>query len=269
MMKTVLGLILTFLAGLVLLPLTWLAPSGTQSTSPALQLASTCPPFLDDLDSYDTARWHKADGWANGDPFANGWRADHVIFSGEMMNLRLDDESCPAGCSTKAYASGEYRSNGFFGYGRVEGRFKAAKNSGIVTSLFTYTGPSDGHPHDEIDIEILGKDTTKMQVNYYTNGVGSHEEMIDLGFDASTGFHTYAFEWSSVAITWYVDGTAVHTATDSIPSTPGRIMMNLWPGTGVDDWLGPFNYTGSLTATYDWVKYTPASCVYLPIILKG
>ena len=33
-------------------------------------------------------------------------------------------------------------------------------------------------------------------------------------------------------------------------------MMNLWPGTGVDSWLGQFRYSGQRTATYDWVKYT-------------
>jgi beta-glucanase (GH16 family) len=33
-------------------------------------------------------------------------------------------------------------------------------------------------------------------------------------------------------------------------------MMNLWPGTGVDSWLGPFTYTGPITAQYDSVQYT-------------
>lgn len=34
-------------------------------------------------------------------------------------------------------------------------------------------------------------------------------------------------------------------------------MTNLWPGTGVDGWLGPFTYPGTpLTARYDWIKYT-------------
>ena len=32
-------------------------------------------------------------------------------------------------------------------------------------------------------------------LNYFRNGVGGHEKMIDLGFDASDDFHTYAFEW--------------------------------------------------------------------------
>lgn len=43
--------------------------------------------------------------------------------------------------------------------------------SGIITSLFTYTGRYDGiqgsEPnHNEIDIEFEGKDTTTVQFNY-------------------------------------------------------------------------------------------------------
>ena len=33
---------------------------------------------------------------------------------------------------------------------------KAIKNDGVVSSLFTYTGPSEDNPWDEIDVEILG-----------------------------------------------------------------------------------------------------------------
>lgn len=32
--------------------------------------------------------------------------------------------------------------------------------------------------------------------------------------------------------------------------------MNVWPGTGVDGWLNPFNGKTPLTAEYDWIKYT-------------
>nr|1CPM_A Chain A, CIRCULARLY PERMUTED [Paenibacillus macerans] len=150
----------------------------------------------------------------------------------------------------------EYRSTNIYGYGLYEVSMKPAKNTGIVSSFFTYTGPAHGTQWDEIDIEFLGKDTTKVQFNYYTNGVGGHEKVISLGFDASKGFHTYAFDWQPGYIKWYVDGVLKHTATANIPSTPGKIMMNLWNGTGVDDWLGSYNGANPLYAEYDWVKYT-------------
>jgi beta-glucanase (GH16 family) len=190
--------------------------------------------------------------------FNCGWRADHVNFSGGVMTLTLDNASCPSGCSSKPYAAGEYRTNATYGYGRFEASIKAARASGTTTTLFTYTGS----PWDEIDIEIFGKDPTKMQTNYFTNGVGGKETIINLGFDASAGFHVYAFEWTATAIRWYVDGVLVHTETGSrgpLPTHPGQIMVNFWPGIGVDGWLGPFNYSSPLYAQYNYIRYTTAT----------
>jgi len=231
-------------------------------TPPASQAATTAigGSFSDGFDG-QTSRWSKSDGWSNGSMFNVGWRADHVWFSGGVLGLKLDTASCPSGCSGKPYASGEYRTNDLYSYGRFETRMKAVKASGTVTSFFTYTGPSDNQPWDEIDIEILGKNTTQMQTNYFTNGAGGHEKIINLGFDAAAGYHDYAIEWwNGGTINWFVDGRLVHQENGSrgpLPTHPMRIMMNLWPGIGVDGWLGPFNYPGSaLNATYDSARYT-------------
>jgi endo-1,3-1,4-beta-glycanase ExoK len=223
--------------------------------------AAIGPSFTDNFDSFDTGRWHKADGYSNGGMFNAGWRADHVTFSGGIMGINLDTASCPSGCSGKPYASGEYRTNDLFSYGRFEARLKAVKNPGTVTSFFTYTGPSDGQPWDEIDVEILGKNTSQLQTNYFTGGTGGHETVINLGFDAAAGYHSYAFEWwNQGTINWFVDGVLVHQENGSrgpLPTHPQRIMMNLWPGLGVDSWLQPFTYPGhNLTASYDWTKYS-------------
>ncbi len=233
-------------------------PTPTRTATPSATLTGG---FLDNLDSYNTGLFAKADGWTNGDPFNVGWRADHVNFSGGIMTITLDNLTCPSGCSNRPYASGEYRTNNLYGYGLYEGRFKAAKANGIVAaSLFTYTGPSDGQPWDEIDFEVLGKDTTQMQLNYFTNGVGGHETIINLGFDASAAFHTYGFEYRATYIKWYVDGVLVHTENGSrgpLPSHTMKLMVNMWPGIGVDGWLGPFTYSGPLSYQVDWLKYTP------------
>ena len=45
-------------------------------------------------------------------------------------------------------------------------------------------------------------------------------------------------------------------ATEDIPSVPGKIMMNLWPGTGVDDWLNAYDGKAT-TASYDNVCFNP------------
>ncbi|MGO5078893.1 beta-glucanase [Lactobacillus amylovorus] len=198
-------------------------------------------------------RMHPSDGYSNGNMFNSTWRASQVNFKDGKMQLSINkDEE-----NTKIpYISGEYRSNQNYHYGLYEVSMKPIKNDGVVSSFFTYTGPSEHNPWDEIDIEFLGKDTTGVQFNYFTNGVGHHEYFYKLGFDASKAFHTYAFEWLPDSITWFVDGKKVHTATENIPQTPGKVMMNVWPGIGVDSWLKPFDGTVPLKAEYDWVKLT-------------
>ena len=196
----------------------------------------------------------EAANWPNGNPFNCVWRPSQVTFSNGSMFLNLTRDDTGSGYP---YKSGEYRTKAFFGYGYYEVKMKPAKNVGTVSSFFTYTGPSDNNPWDEIDIEFLGKDTTMVQFNWYKNGVGGNEYYHRLGFDASQDFHTYGFEWRPNYISYYVDGVKVYTGTRNIPSTPGKIMMNLWPGIGVDEWLGRFDGRIPLTAEYKYIRYYP------------
>jgi beta-glucanase (GH16 family) len=203
----------------------------------------------------------KSHGWSNGSPFGVGWLADHVQFTSDapaagVMRLRLDNVRS----SGRPYSSGEYRTRDKVSYGTVRARIKPAKGGGVVSSLFTYTGPAYGDPWDEIDIEFLGKDTTRMQVNYFIGGVGGHETVINLGFDASLTYHDYSFTWAPGSITWHVDGREVHKETGargSLPTRPGMIFANLWAGDStVTTWLGRFRYTKPVHAFYDSVGYT-------------
>lgn len=197
-----------------------------------------------------------SDGWTNGSMFNVFWHKENVTFNDGKMQLTIDNEKVPQ--QGIPYSGGEFRSKDFYGYGRYEVNMKAIKNDGVVSSFFTYTGPSDSNPWDEIDVEILGKDTTKVQFNYFTDGTGNHEFMYDLGFDASEDFHTYAFEWHKDKIVWYVDDVEAHSVTENIPVTDSKIMMNAWCGTGVDGWLNAFNDENlPVCAEYQWVKFTP------------
>ena len=110
---------------------------------------------------------------------------------------------------------------------------------------------------EEASSTILEYDLGKRENTTWADGITGkvNECLYDLGFDASKEFHTYGFYWGEGVITWYVDGNAVYTATKDISVTPGHIMMNVWSGTGVDDWLQPFNGRTPLTAYYDWMAY--------------
>jgi beta-glucanase (GH16 family) len=221
--------------------------------------AAADPGFVDDLQTHDKTLWRKSDGWANGwTKNDTGWVARNITLGNGRMAITLTD----AGASGRRFASGEYQSRRFFGYGRFEARIKAVASPGIVTGFFTYTGPSfDGAPHDEIDFEFLGKSPRQVQLNYYTDGKGGRETMIDLGFDASEDFHTYAFEWRPDSIRWFVDGRQVHEETGArgpLPSHPGKIILHLWAGKNLDGWLGRVSYPGHpLVAEFDCVAFRP------------
>ena len=198
--------------------------------------------------------FYAANGYSNGGMFNCYWSNTCAQINDSTLNMTVkkDTNNNPTG-----YLGAEYRTDNVYSYGYYEVCMKPAKGSGLVSSFFTYTN----NPRwDEIDIEFLGKDTTKVQFNYYIDGVGGHEKLYDLGFDASSEFHVYAFDWKSNSITWYVDGKAVYTATESIPEYPQQIMMNIWNCTGIDEWTGPLDENAlPATASYKWVAYVPSA----------
>ena len=192
--------------------------------------------------------FYAANGYSNGNMFNCTWSADCAVVRDGVMNMSVKDGG-------DVYYGAEYRTDETFKYGFFAVCMKAADCSGVISSFFTYTG----RPRwDEIDIEFLGKDMTEVQFNYYTDGVGGHEYVYDLGFDASADFHEYAFLWQPDSITWYVDGEAVCRATDTIPEMPQQIMMNVWNCKDHDGWSGAFDPASlPATAQYKWIAYSP------------
>jgi beta-glucanase (GH16 family) len=194
--------------------------------------------------------------WSNGSVFNCSWKPQNITFNNGVMTLKLtkSDGSYP-------YDSGEYRTSAEkYSFGYYETRMKAAKGAGLVAgTFFTYRGVWGQKDHNEIDFEVLGKDPTKVQLNYYYAGTGTHsehEKLIDLGFDASKDFHNYGFVWEKDSIKWFIDGKMVYSVTQDIPQDPCKIMVNFWPGTSeVSGWLnGVYNGSGS-QVQYDWIKY--------------
>lgn len=228
---------------------------GGQSNTNA-STAATSPVVANFGSAVDANIWLASDGWSNGGMFNNGWAVGNAYVSGGSLVLQLDNACTPTTlCSGMPYKSGEFASTAKYGYSKISASMTAAQGSGLVTSLFTYNAA----PHDEIDIEILGKDTTKVQFNYFVNGVGGHEQIVNLGFDASLARHTYAIDWRVDGIYWYVDGILMHqVTTGALPANPGKVMVNLWPATGVDAWTGAFTYPGApVKAYYDYIRIDP------------
>ena len=195
-----------------------------------------------------------SDGWENGNGqlFDVAWTSSNAKIIDNSLELSITNKIFIDSYNSH-YFGGEIQSQKRYHYGDYSVKMKPAKQVGIVTSFFVYTY----NPWDEIDIEFLGKDTSKVQFNYYINGKGKNEVIYDLGFDASLEFHEYGFRWAQDYIIWFVDGKPVHIAYES-PNTPAAIMANMWCGTKkLKNWLGTF--TGATDATksyYMWMGCT-------------
>jgi hypothetical protein len=160
-----------------------------------------------------------------------------------------------------SYAGGELQRKGFYGYGRYEAIVKAPSGSGVVSSFFTHTNNQFGDPHDEVDIEFLGRDTHRLHLNYFKDGVPAGSYYAPVGFDTSADFHLYAFEWAPDSIRWYADGRLVHEVhgpAARVPRATGRVIMNLWSaGPAAIDWLGPIRFKNNTKVIYRCVSHVP------------
>lgn len=204
--------------------------------------------------SYEREDIYFADGWKSGEIFGSIWRRANAVYEDDRLKLYIDHDY---ESSAQKWSSAEYVTQQFCRYGVYEVCMKPIAVEGAISAFFTYTCPGFGEKAvwDEIDIEFLGNDTTKVQFNYYTNGVGKHEYLYDLGFDAADSFHTYGFIWEKETITWTVDGLAVYSVHGKIPSRPSRMMLNTWVTHGLPNWAGEFSGEVPICAEYEWVRY--------------
>lgn len=201
--------------------------------------------------------WYISNGWSNGEHQSCEWRKELIGGHEGALTLTLSDRHKG---HVRKIGCAEIQSKARFGYGRYEARMKTVAGSGLNTAFFTYTGPSIGTEHDEIDFEFLGKKNNLLQVGYWRNAKNYDVKVIDLGFDVTADFHSYGFEWYPDKIIWYVDDTEIHrsTAGNPIPVHKSKLFFSLWSGgKGMKDWLGRFKYTGPKTAEVTGVKFTP------------
>jgi beta-glucanase (GH16 family) len=190
--------------------------------------------------------------WPSGESPDPIWSPANISLKKNQMNISIDK-------SNNVLTAGEVTTKKSFGYGLYQVSMKPIKHSGVVSAFFNYA--KEDNLSTEIDIEFLGYDTTKVQFNYHTNGVGGHEYLYDLGFDASEDYHTYAFYWKKNAIYWYVDDVlAYEIHAGDIPTIKAHIVMDVWTG-GKEEWLGKYNGDAPLYAHYQWFSYTSSDYV--------
>lgn len=218
----------------------------------------SAPGFITLLgDALNDAFFYRSDYSNPTGHYGGDWAHDNIGQSAEGTDLSVRRHISRSG----PYTGGEMKTRKTYGYGRYEVVMRPAKGSGLVSSFFTYTGAHDGTPHDEIDIEFLGLDTTRVHFNYYRNGRRGAAATFDLPFDAADEDHLYAFEWTADGITWFVDGEPYYKTVEGdafVPKTPGSIVFNAWTGKpGMAGWHGKPTFESGASAHYSCVSFSP------------
>ena len=211
--------------------------------------------FFDGFDTFDETRWNVSDGWANGEWQNCEWSREAMSVSDGMLTLVLRRSQT----GTRAYACGEIQSRHTYSHGVFEARFRTGDGSGLNAAFFTYIGGQHGKPHDEIDFEVLTRDTGKVSLNTYVSGNATNGKSVDLPHRSDQDFITYSFIWSETAIEWYVNGVKMHQTEPGspLPVHAQKIYASLWGSDTFTDWMGKFDPPeGDVTMTVDWIAYT-------------
>jgi endo-1,3-1,4-beta-glycanase ExoK len=228
---------------------------GLPPASATAQELKSAPSFVDDFTSFDRGRWYVSDGWSNGSHQNCTWSKGLVELSDGVLSLGFQKQKL----KDRDFACGEIQTKQRFGYGTYEARLKTDTGSGLNAAFFTYIGPTDKQPWDEIDFEVLTKDTSKVQVNAYVNGKGKNEKLVDVPGGTQAAFNDYAFVWEKDRLRWYVNGQLVNTITDpaKLPSHAQKIFFSFWGSDTMTGWMGAFVDPGrKLSLQVDRVAFT-------------
>lgn len=126
------------------------------------------------------------------------------------------------------------QSNFYIFFGEVEVWMKAAPGQGVVSTIVL-----ESDDLDEIDLEIIGSNTTHIENNYYGKG-NTTDEAAKAKWYPTTGapqdsFHNYTTRWTNETLEWYVDGSIVRTLAyaDAVggknyPQTPMNVRIGVW-----------------------------------------
>ncbi|KAK5172688.1 uncharacterized protein LTR77_002808 [Saxophila tyrrhenica] len=138
-------------------------------------------------------------------------------------------------------------------FGRVEMIFQAASGQGIIS---TYNLLSD--TLDEIDLEIMGGNTSYVSNNFFGWG---NTSQFNSEYEPTTGsawaggamgdMHNYTVDWEQEEIRWWMDGDLVRTQTylpaGRYPQTPSFLKFGIWAGGDPDLPKGTRKWAGGDT----------------------
>ncbi|WEJ94093.1 transglycosylase [Yamadazyma tenuis] len=149
----------------------------------------------------------------------------------------------------KRYDNPTLMSKFYIMFGRVEVSMKAGNGTGIVSSFYLQSNDLD-----EIDIELIGGDSTQWQSNYFVKGdttTYDRGEFHDTSAPPQNDYHNYTIDWTNEKIVWYYDGSAVRTlkndSSQGFPQSPMYLKFGIWAGGDPSNEAGTIEWAGGET----------------------
>jgi Ca2+-binding RTX toxin-like protein len=186
----------------------------------------------------------------------NGVKYDAFEFNNDVLSIvgqKLDQpitadilHPLPGFSSTQTfnYSSGILSGHDKYAFtnGYMEIRADVPSGKGIWPAFWLL--PASGEWPPEIDVmEFIGDQPNTIYNSSHfrdsSGAVGSFSQGQTFagedGVDFSQGFHTYAAEWTSDRLTWFIDGQSVFNVRQNVPDVPMYLLANLaiggsWPG---------------------------------------
>jgi beta-glucanase (GH16 family) len=243
---------------------TLLLTSGLLALSP-LALAQELPgwnlTWSDEFNSptLDTTKWRAENAALVKNNEQQYYSPAYVQFAGGNMLIK-SDRVAQGG---RPYTSGLIETRNKFSqtFGRFEARMRLPGTQGIWPAFWML--PQSGIWPPEIDImELLGHDPTRMYMSNHWGVYPSTWTYRTTGYTGpnfTTGYNTFAVEWYSNRLEFYVNGVRRATHNQGIPQVPFYLIFNTAVG---GDWPG---FPDGSTVFPQWMRVDWVR-VYQPII---
>ncbi len=210
-------------------------PTEVATQAPTISPTSTCnsPISFDDgfnSSPLNTSLWNTTYG-------SGGGGEQQYYSSGALKTaysiLYMSASKTPA--NGYPYTSGIIHTKGKYAqlYGGFEIKARIPKGKGFWPAFWLLPATPDFPV--EIDVfENLGKDTHTIYLSNHYKGTDGSNQHTTITYhtlvDLSADFHTYALDWTSTRLTWYLDGNELYTTTQNIPHEPMFMIANLAVG---------------------------------------
>lgn len=163
-----------------------------------------------------------------------------VVVKDGFLNIRM-----PADTLT----GGEIVCQQLSTYGSYESRMKLPEAPSSITGFFLYSPPDYFY---EIDIEIHNTKEGKLLLTTYADGEVQNEYVGELGFDPTTDFHNYRFDYTQDRVAFYVDSKFILEWKDGFPKgQPMQLIVNTW----YPNWLAGTPAPTDQVLLVDWIRY--------------